>query len=60
MSLFGKKKSFDELIEEYEQAFGDPQRRLKLLQQAIKVAKTDEEKLTANSYWLQLKQDHDL
>jgi uncharacterized protein YcgL (UPF0745 family) len=60
MSLFGKKKSFDELIEEYEQAFGDPQKRLKLLQQAIKVAKTDEEKLMANSYWLQLKQDYDL
>lgn len=52
-----KKKSFDELMEEYNKAFGNPQKKLKILQQAAKIAKDDKEKLIINAKWLQLKQD---
>ena len=55
-----KKKSFEELLKEYDEAFGNPQKRLEILKKAAKIAKDDKEKLIVNAYWLQFKQDQGL
>jgi len=55
---FLRGKSFDELMAEYEKAYGDPQRRLKILQEAAKVAKTDVEKLILVTTWNEFKEQH--
>jgi len=47
-------------MDEYERAYGDPQRRLRILQEAAKVAKTDEEKLILVTTWNEFKQQHGL
>lgn len=47
MSLFGKKKSFREIMNEFEEAYGDLNRQAKLLGKAAKMAKTDSEKMEA-------------
>ena len=43
MSLFGKKKSFREIMDEFEEASGDLDKQAKLLSKAAKLAKTDSE-----------------
>jgi len=56
--LFGflRKKSFRELMDEYEKAYGDSSKRLKILQEAAKVAKTDVEKLELVTTWNEFKE----
>ena len=60
MGLFGRKKSFGELMDEYYNTFNDHQKALKALKQAAKVAKTDEEKVVVNACWLELKRRYSL
>jgi hypothetical protein len=57
MGLF-KKKSFDELMEEYSEAYGNFQKRFEILKEAAKIAKDAREKLIVNAKWLQLKEDY--
>jgi len=59
MGLFKKKKSFDELMEEYSKIYySDFQKRFEILKEAAKIAKDDKEKLIVNAEWLQLKEDY--
>ena len=59
MGLFGKKKSFDELMAEYSKVhYRDFQKRFETLKQAAKIAKDDKEKLIVNAEYLQLKEDY--
>jgi hypothetical protein len=51
-----KKDTFRELMGEYDMAFGNPQKRLAILQKAAKIAKSDSEKLEVNARLLDLKQ----
>ena len=55
-----QKKSFDALMDEYENSFGNYQKQRKLLRQAAEVAKTPQEKIVLNSTWLSFKQRHGL
>ncbi len=69
MGLSRKKKTFKQLMDELdnlhravwtrgisEKAYA--KRKLKIIQQIAKIAKSDAELLTANAIWLQFKQDY--
>lgn len=43
-------------MDEYEKAYGDSSKRLKILQEAAKVAKTDVEKLELVTTWNEFKE----
>lgn len=47
-------------MDEYEKAYGDPGKRLKILQEAAKVAKTDVEKLELITTWNEFRQQQGL
>ena len=61
MGLFGRKKTWDELCEDYERAVlaGDDKKVHKILQEKLKIAEAENDmmkKLVVNSEWLSLKQ----
>lgn len=51
-----KKDPFRELMAEYDMVFGNPQKRLAILQKAAKIAKAGAEELEVNARLLDLKQ----
>lgn len=60
MRLFGKKKSFNELVDEYYETHKtwnaqSIKRQVKILKQLGKMAKTDKEKILVNSLMLETK-----
>lgn len=56
MSLFGKKKSFREIMDEFEEAYGDLNLQAKLLSKAAKLAKTDSEQFEVTIQYNTLKE----
>ena len=60
MRFFGKKKSFNELVDEYYETHKtwnaqSLERQLKIVKQLSKMAKTDKEKILVNSLMLETK-----
>lgn len=61
MGLFGRKKTWEQLCDEYQEAVlaGNDKRVLRILQEKLKIAEAEDDmmkKLIVNSEWLSLQQ----